>query len=121
MFCHHPQNKLSQTSQNVGECHKLRTSEKFKQEWKDFLEASTGQSPCAAFVQHVTHKLFKYLIKSEHPTTTGVGDIMETSLIHQCLYHMWRKMLSDTLLVMCAGSYMNICVSPATLLVEKMK
>ena len=62
----HKTNCLKQ-SKMWGEYHKLRTSEKFQQEWKEFLEVSTG-------VQHVTHEMFKNLIKLECPISNEVVD-----------------------------------------------
>lgn len=62
----HKTNCLKQ-SKMWGEYHKLRTSEKFQQEWKEFLEVSTG-------VQHVTHEMFKNLIKLDRPISNEVVD-----------------------------------------------
>ena len=61
-----------------GAYHKLRTSEEFKQEWRIFLEKSAEQNACAAFVQHVTHELFRNLIKLEQPISADTGDTNET-------------------------------------------
>jgi len=60
-----------------GEFHKLRTPEKFWQEWKEFLEVSTEQCPCFAFVQHITYEMFKSLIKLEHPVSNDVGSTVD--------------------------------------------
>lgn len=49
-----------------GHYHQLRTSEKFAQEWKDFLTKSVGSEVAIpAFFQFVTDKVFKDIIKQE--------------------------------------------------------
>ena len=52
-----------------GEYHKLRTSEDFATKWQSFLNhlENTEMPPCAAFIQHITHEVFKKMIQVEYP------------------------------------------------------
>lgn len=50
-----------------GMYHQLRTSAKFKGEWKKFLLSSVKMTSSPCFCQYVTHEIFKELIKLEYP------------------------------------------------------
>lgn len=52
-----------------GEYHNLRTSKGFATKWQSFLDhlENTEMSPCAAFIQHITHEVFKKMIQVEYP------------------------------------------------------
>jgi len=52
-----------------GECHRLRTSEKFATKWQSFLNdlEATDMPPCAAFIQHFPHEVFKKMVLVEYP------------------------------------------------------
>ena len=52
-----------------GEYHKLRTSKDFAAKWELFLShlENTEMPPCAAFIQHITHEVFKKMIQVEYP------------------------------------------------------
>lgn len=64
----HRTNNLKQEKM-WGEYHKLRTSEGFATKWQSFLNNldATEVTPCAAFIQHITHEVFKKIIQVEHP------------------------------------------------------
>ena len=49
--------------------HHLRTSEKFLSDWKKFLSEVTEIVPSAAFIQHVTHEVFKQMMQVQFPPT----------------------------------------------------
>ena len=56
-----------------GKYHSLRTSEQFLLDWNKFLSEITEIVPCAAFIQHVTHEVFKQMIKAQFPPTTAAS------------------------------------------------
>ena len=56
-----------------GQYHHLRTSEKFLSDWKTFLSEVTEIVPSAAFIQHVTHEVFKQMMQVQFPPTTGAS------------------------------------------------
>jgi len=47
-----------------GAYHKLRTSDKYVKDWKDFLHKAVGKSNCAIFYQHVGDYMVKDLIEN---------------------------------------------------------
>ena len=54
--------------------HNLRTSKKFLLEWKKFLSEMTEIVPCSAFIQHVTHQVFKHMIKVQFQPTIAPSE-----------------------------------------------
>ena len=52
-----------------GQYHSLRSSASFRGDWIEFVEAAVGRTPSPIFFQHVTHEMFKCLIKTEYPIT----------------------------------------------------
>ena len=68
----HRTNKLKQEKM-WGQYHHLRTSEKFLSDWKTFLSEVTEIVPSAAFIQHVTHEVFKQMMQVQFPPTTGAS------------------------------------------------
>ena len=56
-----------------GQYHNLRTSEEFLLLWKKFLREVTETGPCSAFIQHVTHEVFKQMIKAQFQPTTAAS------------------------------------------------
>lgn len=52
-----------------GDFHRLRTSDKFKREWGDFLE-EIGQVALPAFYQFVSNVVFKELVHQHHQIST---------------------------------------------------
>ena len=46
--------------------HALRTSDSFNDEWIKFIEDALGEKPTPIFYQHVTHEVFKILIKTNY-------------------------------------------------------
>ena len=53
-----------------GQYHQLRTSKQFILDWKLLLSEITEIEPCAAFIQYVTHEVFKQMMKVQFPPTT---------------------------------------------------
>jgi len=68
----HRSNKLKQEKM-WGQYHNLRTSEEFLLEWKKFLTEITEMAPCSAFIQHVTHQVFKQMIKVQFQPTIATS------------------------------------------------
>ena len=56
-----------------GQYHNLRTSEEFLLLWKKFLREVTETGPCSAFIQHVTHEVFKQMTKAQFQPTTAAS------------------------------------------------
>ena len=56
-----------------GQYHNLRTSEEFLLLWNLREVMETG--PCSAFIQHVTHEVFKQMIKARFQPTTAASKI----------------------------------------------
>jgi hypothetical protein len=50
-----------------GQYHSLRSSASFRDDWVHFVQEAVGRTPSPIFFQHVTHEVFKYLIKAEYP------------------------------------------------------
>lgn len=57
-----------------GMYHQLRTSARFKGEWKRFLQSSVKAMSSPIFCQYVTNEVFKELIKLEYPLTDTTSD-----------------------------------------------
>ena len=68
----HKTKKLKQEKM-WGQYHQLRTSQQFLSDWKNFLSEITEIVPSAAFIQHVTHEVFKQIIKVQFPPTTAAS------------------------------------------------
>ena len=65
-----------------GQYHSLRSSPSFRDDWIDFVKEAVGRTPSPIFFQHVTHEIFKRLIKAEYPiteTNTPIGNKQMTT------------------------------------------
>ena len=82
-----------------GQYHQLRTSQQFLSDWKNFLSEITEIVPSAAFIQHVTHEVFKQIIKVQFPPTTASKTLppltdIEVNALHYVAGYVCRTLYS---------------------------
>ena len=63
-----------------GAYHMLRTSTSFHSDWVHFVRAAVERTPSPIFYQHVTHEMFKMLVKLEYPCVESGSDAAVKSI-----------------------------------------
>ena len=61
----------------------LRTSTSFHSDWVHFVRAAVKRTPSPIFYQHVTHEVFKTLVKLEYPCVEGGSDAAVKSICRE--------------------------------------
>ena len=66
-----------------GAYHRLRSSETFHKDWKDFVDESVGLKGYPVLYQFVTHIIFKKLIKAQYPLSDSTAESPDRPLTYQ--------------------------------------
>ena len=69
MLYHYAQNKALEARKNVGRVSQVENFKRLCCKMGLFLShlENTEMPPCAAFIQHITHEVFKKMIQVEYP------------------------------------------------------
>lgn len=81
-----------------GSYHQLRSSSTFRELWGTFVQESIGRAPTPTFYQHITHNIFKVLVKrrfqlveSESTDTSGPMTHIEENTLRYVAGYVCRK------------------------------
>ena len=66
-----------------GTYHQHRSSADFHQKWVQFVQQAIDKTPSPAFYQHVTHEVFKSIIKLKYPIQESNSDVSGTHLTRE--------------------------------------